>query len=218
MKIIGVNGSPRKGWNTHLLLEEALKGAASKGAETELVHLYDLRFRGCISCFACKRKESPGRCAFADELLPLLARIGRCDGLVLGSPVYIGELTSSMRAFIERLTFQYVTYRKEGGTFFDRRIPVLSIYTMNVSEAQMRQEGYDARFALYESRYARLLGGPAKTLISTETLQVNDYDRYEMSMFDAEARKKRREEVFPQDLKKAFDLGAELALSRGAAG
>jgi multimeric flavodoxin WrbA len=211
MKIIGINGSPRKGWNTHLLVEEALKGAASKGAETELVHLYDLRFRGCVSCFACKRKENPGRCAFADELLPILGQIHRCEGLIIGSPVYIGEVTASVRALIERLTFQYVTYRKDGSTFFDRRLPVLSIYTMNVSEAQMKQQGYDAKFAFYEGRYKQLLGGPAQTLVSTETLQVDDYAQYEMSMFDGNARKKRREETFPRDLQKAFDLGAGLA-------
>ena len=210
MKVIGINGSPRKGWNTHLLVTEALKGAASKGAETELIHLYDLRFRGCMGCFACKQKDNPGRCAFADELLPVLGMIHRADGLILGSPIYMGEVTSSMRAFIERLTYQYVTYRKEGGSFFDRRVPVLSIYAMNVPEAQMRNMGYDAKFAFYEGRYTELLGGPAKTMTAAETLQTNDYGKYEMSMFDAEARKKRREEVFPLDLRKAFTLGAEL--------
>jgi multimeric flavodoxin WrbA len=169
-----------------------------------------MRFRGCVSCFACKQKTNPKRCAFADELLPVLGEISRCDGLVLASPIYIGEVTASMRAFIERLTFQYVTYRKEGGTFFDRRIPVLSIYTMNVSEAAMKQQGYDAKFDFYDKRYTQLLGGPAKTLVSTETLQAQDYDKYEMSMFDGGARKKRREEVFPLDLRKAFDMGAEM--------
>ena len=55
MKVIAVNGSPRKTWNTATLLEHALAGAAGSGAETELVHLYDLEFKGCISCFACKK-------------------------------------------------------------------------------------------------------------------------------------------------------------------
>jgi multimeric flavodoxin WrbA len=212
MKIIGINGSPRKGWNTHLLVEEALKGAASKGAETELVNLYDMRFRGCISCFECKRKDGtgPGHCYFHDELKPVLDRIDRCDGLVLGSPIYIGEVTAYMRALLERLTFQYVTYSKERSTFFTRRLPGLFIYTMNVSEAQMKEQGYDVKFAFYEDRYNHLLGGPAKTLVSTETWQVEDYSKYEMGMFDGDARKKRRDENFPLDLKKAFELGAEL--------
>jgi len=57
MLAIAMNGSPRKKWNTATLLEKALEGAASQGAETELVHLYDLNYKGCISCFACKLKK-----------------------------------------------------------------------------------------------------------------------------------------------------------------
>ena len=54
MKIMAFNGSPRKKkWNTVTLLKSALEGAASVGAETELVQLYDLDFSGCISCFSC---------------------------------------------------------------------------------------------------------------------------------------------------------------------
>jgi multimeric flavodoxin WrbA len=208
MNIIGINGSPRKGWNTHLLVAEALKGAASQGAETELIHLYDLRFRGCVSCFACKQKENPGHCAFADELLPVLGRIHRSDGIILGSPIYVGDVTSSMRALLERLTFQYVSYRKGGESFFDRKIPVLLLYTMNYSESDMVRHGYDAKCAFYEQRYTRILGGPVHTLVSTETLQTDNYDAYEMSMFDAEARRKRRRDLFPLDLQAAFAMGA----------
>ncbi len=51
MKVIAINGSPRKRWNTATLLEKALEGAASQGAETELIHLYDIDFKGCTSCF-----------------------------------------------------------------------------------------------------------------------------------------------------------------------
>jgi multimeric flavodoxin WrbA len=211
MKAIGINGSPRKGWNTFLLVQEALKGAASRGAETGLVNLYDLDFSGCLSCFECKRKEGPslGRCALKDGLAPVLERIAACDLLVLGSPIYAGEVTAAVRAFIERLTFQYVTYRNDGSTFNTRRIPVGFIYTMNISEPSIPGAGYDVKFRFYEDRFNHLIG-PAKTIVSTETWQVMDYSKYEMSMFDGEARKKRREEVFPGDLKKAFDMAAEL--------
>ncbi len=50
MKVFAFNGSPRKEWNTATLLKKALKGAEPPGAETELVHLYDLKYKGCISC------------------------------------------------------------------------------------------------------------------------------------------------------------------------
>jgi multimeric flavodoxin WrbA len=211
MKTIAINGSPRKGWNTHILVEEALKGAASKGSETELINLYDLNFKGCISCFECKRLggKSLGRCAFGDDLKPVLDRIHTCDALIIGSPIYIGEVTAAVRGLFERLTFQYVTYSKERKTFMPRRIPSVLIYTMNVSEDILEKIGYSDKFKFYEDRYEQLLG-PAKTLVSTETWQTTDYSKYEMTMFDEAARKKRREEVFPQEKQKAFDLGAGL--------
>ena len=84
MKVIAVNGSPRKKWNTATLLEKVLEGAASQGAETKLTHLYDLRFKGCTSCFACKTKggKSYGTCAVRDDLTPLYAEIKEADALV----------------------------------------------------------------------------------------------------------------------------------------
>ena len=65
MKVMAVNGSPRKDWNTGTLLNKALEGAKSIGAETEFIHLYDYSFKGCISCFACKKRTAqwPGRAA-----------------------------------------------------------------------------------------------------------------------------------------------------------
>jgi multimeric flavodoxin WrbA len=79
LKILAFNGSPRKEWNTAILLNKALEGAASQGAETELIHLYDLNYKGCISCFACKMKggKSYGKCAVKDDLTPILKSIVR---------------------------------------------------------------------------------------------------------------------------------------------
>ncbi len=77
MQVIGINGSPRKQWNTATLVAKALEGAAAQGAETELVHLYDLDFKGCTSCFACKTRggKSYGRCAMKDGLTPVSSRV-----------------------------------------------------------------------------------------------------------------------------------------------
>jgi len=76
MKVLAFNGSPRKTWNTATLLNKALEGAASQGAETELIHLYDLNYKGCISCFACKTKggKSYGKCPIQDDLAGLQAK------------------------------------------------------------------------------------------------------------------------------------------------
>src|SRR5512139_556287 len=91
VKIIAINGSPRKQWNTAKMLEKAIEGAASQGAETHLIHLYDLEFKGCISCFACKTKdgESYGKCAVKDDLTPVYAEIKEADAIILGSPIYL---------------------------------------------------------------------------------------------------------------------------------
>ena len=120
MKVIAVNGSPRKTWNTATLLQKALDGAKSVGADTELVHLYDLNFKGCTSCFACKRKDGKfiGRCAMQDGLTSLLEKIRECDVLLLGSPIYFGNVTGEMRSFLERLLFSAMTYNVGHGSVF----------------------------------------------------------------------------------------------------
>ena len=93
MKIIFINGSPRKTWNTATLLSKAMEGAVSEGAETELIQLYDLSYKGCNSCFDCKVKDgkSYGKCDVTDDLMQILGRIAEADALILGSPIYLGE-------------------------------------------------------------------------------------------------------------------------------
>src|SRR4030042_352817 len=112
MSVLAINGSPRKEWNTAALLNKTLEGAASQGQEIELVHLYDLHFRGCKSCFACKKRggKSYGRCAVKDGLTPVLEKVQEADALILGSPLYFGSITGEMKSFIERLLFPYLTY------------------------------------------------------------------------------------------------------------
>ena len=111
MKVMAFNGSPRKKWNTATLLKKALEGAASRGAETELIHLYDLNYKGCISCFACKTKggKSYGRCAVKDDLKPIFKKIEKADALIFGSPIYLGTVSGEMKSFMERLLFPYRT-------------------------------------------------------------------------------------------------------------
>lgn len=76
MKAMFFNGSPRKNWNTAKLLESAMEGSRSAGAEAELVNLYDIDFKGCKSCFVCKltNARTNGVCAIRDDLRPVLER------------------------------------------------------------------------------------------------------------------------------------------------
>jgi multimeric flavodoxin WrbA len=211
MKIIAVNGSPRKNWNTHLLLNKALEGAQSTGAQTELIHLYDLDYKGCIGCLTCKLKNSKnlGHCVVNDGLAPLLDAIDKCDGLILGSPIYLGDVTAMMRVLLERFLFQYLSYDDYSKTYFNGNIKKSAfIYTMNAPKIFVRVE-YGKLFKRYKMSLSRF--GYVETLVSTETLQVSDYSKYHMASFNEADRKKRRDEVFPLDCGKAYDLGKRIA-------
>jgi multimeric flavodoxin WrbA len=212
--VIAVNGSPRKMWNTAMMLEKALEGAASQGAETELIHLYDLDFKGCTSCFACKLKDgkSYGRCAIRDDLTSVLDRIHDTDALILGSPIYFGMVTGEMRSFMERLLFQYLAYTNPPSTLFERKIKTAFIYTMNVSEQQMKEFGYSLHIAANAHILNRTFGH-SQSLYSFETLQFEDYSKVVFSYFDPEARKERRRTVFPKDLEKTYELGVRFGQS-----
>ncbi len=207
MKVIAINGSPRKNWNTHILLNKALEGAQSAGARTELINLYDLDYKGCIGCLACKFKggKNLGHCAVNDDLKPVLDLIEKSDGLILGSPVYLGDITAMLRAFWERFIFQYLNYDDYSRPFFTGKLKTAFIYTMNSPEGF-----YDGLFKKYEGLLSAYFGY-AGTLAVAETLQVNDYSKYHMARFNEAERKRRREEHFPLDCKAAFDLGHALA-------
>ena len=212
MKIIGVNGSPRKNWNTATLLGKALEGAASRGAQTEIVHLYDLDYKGCVSCFVCKTPEGKcyGRCARQDGLTPLLGRIEAADGLILASPVYYGTVTGEMRSFMERLFFPWMTYTDPPGSLFPRKIRSGVICTLGATEEMAKDRGFDRHIAVNEW-FMQLIFGAAETLCSYDTLQFEDYSRVYAPRFDPQKKAQRRAEVFPEDCRKAFELGARIA-------
>jgi len=216
LNVIAVNGSPRKKWNTATLLQKALDGATSRGAAAELVHLYGIDFKGCVSCFACKTKSgrSYGRCAVKDGLAPLLEQIAAADVLILGSPIYLGTVTGEMRSFMERLLFPYLTYTDPPGSVFPGRLRTAFIYTLGVDEALAEARGFGNHFALNAS-LLQLIFGYTETLCSYDTYQFDDYAKYVAPRWNAEAKAKRRAEVFPEDCAKAYALGARLAGGQG---
>ena len=183
MKVIAFNGSPRKNWNTATLLNKALEGAASQGAETELIHLYDLSYKGCISCFSCKLKggKSYGKCAVNDDLKPVFNRIEQADALIFGSPIYFGQVTGEVRSFLERLLFQYLVYDGKGTTLFEKKIKTAFIYTMNVREDYLERIGYAQNFKGMEKLLERFSGSPkhCSPLIHTSSKTTPNTSRRE---------------------------------------
>jgi len=211
MKAIAVNGSPRKKWNTATLLEKALEGATSQGAKTELVHLYDLNYKGCISCFACKIKDgkSYGKCAVKDGLTPVLKKVTEADLIILGSPIYFRSVTGEMRSFMERLFFPLMTYTDPPESLFSRKVRTAFIYTLNAPEEMVKQFGYDKSFAENEM-LMKMVFGASETLCSYDTYQFEDYSKVYAPRFDPNKKAKVRAEVFPIDCGKAFKMGDRL--------
>lgn len=212
MKVMAFNGSPRKKWNTATLLEKALEGSASQGAETELFHLYDLNFKGCISCFACKTKggKSYGRCAVEDDLTPVFRKIEEADAIILGSPMYFGTVSGEMKSFMERLLFPYSTYTNPPQSLFPRKIKTGFIYTMSTTEELMAERGYVKYFTNHEATLQRIYGA-SEYMCSCDTYQFDDYSKVVSSRFDPEKKAQRRKEIFPKDCEKAFGIGVRFA-------
>ena len=206
-KIVVVNAGPRKGWNTDTLITEAAKGAESAGAEIVRFDLFRLeKYTGCISCFGCKKEKFKGHCICRDGLMPVLDAIREADGLIIGSPNYLSELTASFRALYERLIFQNLTYTMEAPCCNERMIPVLLIMTSNAPDTM-----YMDMLKNYQQVLSHFVG-PTEIFVSGNTLQLKDYSKtdWQWTLFDPEEKQKRHEEVFPQEYRKAFELGAVL--------
>ena len=212
MKLLAINGSPRKNCNTGSLLEQVVKGAASRDAEAELAHLRGLKYTGCVSCFKCKEIDGKfyGRCAVKDELTPLLQQAHDADVLVLGSPFYFSMETSFMRACMERLWFQYYLYSKVKPPLAPAKKATALVYTGNVREEDMAAYGKDTVVAVAKGVMERVFKSPCELFFCLDTKQFKDYSRYEADLFDVPAKLKRHEEVFPKELERAYAMGARL--------
>ena len=207
-KIIAVNAGPRKGWNTDTLLTEAAKGAQDAGAAVERFDLFRLeKYTGCISCFGCKKEKFKGHCICRDGLAPVLDAIREADGLIIGSPNYLSELTASFRAVYERLIFQNLTYNTETPCCNEHPIPVLLIMTSNAPDTM-----YTGLLQNYQQTLNRFVG-PTDVFVSGDTLQLKDYSKtdWPWTLFDPEAKKRRHETVFPEEKKKVYQMGKTLA-------
>ncbi|MBO6046516.1 MAG: flavodoxin family protein [Erysipelotrichaceae bacterium] len=205
--IVVVNAGPRKGWNTDTLIEEASKGAQSTGANVLHFDLFRLeKYTGCISCFGCKKEKNKGHCICKDGLTPVLDAIREADGLIIGSPNYLGEMTASFRALYERLIFQSLTYNAENPCCNQNVIPVLLIMTSNAPEGS-----YNELLNNYQRLFNRFVG-PTELLVSGDTLQLKDYSNLDWpwSIFDPEAKQMRHDTIFPKERACAYNLGIEL--------
>lgn len=211
MKIIAINGSPRRNGNTATLLHKALEGAAAAGAETECIDLYTLNYKGCISCFFCKRKdEEHGICAVQDDLAPLLEKVKEADAVLFGSPIYFMNMTSGLQAFLERFFFSQTIYSREVPSVLGKKMPSAFVYTMNVTKEQAEEYHLKDSLMFYEMAALKILGTIPHRLFAYNTVQFSDYSQYESSVFNEAEKKAYRQEHWEQDLQQAYTLGQAL--------
>ena len=216
-KVILLNASPRKNKNTAQMLENVMKGAQEAGAECELTHLVGMTFKGCMSCFACKRtgNKCNGLCAYKDELRPVLERILQADAFVMGSPIYWSYPTGMFRNVIERLLFPILRYDldpKTGGAskYIDKKMKTALIYTMNNSKERYDMVNYGTILAP-DQQYMQMMFGSCEVLNAHETWQFYpDYSRFDTSAIDVAVKEHFRENQWSKDLQAAYELGKQM--------
>jgi multimeric flavodoxin WrbA len=105
MKAIAINGSPRKNGNTHSLIENVLKPLQESGYTPEIIHIGGTPIRGCRACMKCKELKNK-RCSIeTDSLNEIIQKVFQSNLLILASPTYFADITSEMKAFIDRLGY-----------------------------------------------------------------------------------------------------------------
>lgn len=101
MKVVAINGSPRRDGNTAILIKEVFKVLESHGIETELIQLGNKPVHGCTACLKCKEIQD-GKCQIKNDHLNLcLQKMVEADGIIIGSPVYFADVTTEIKALID---------------------------------------------------------------------------------------------------------------------
>lgn len=146
MKTILINGSPNEKGCTYTALAEVEKVLQGAGIETEIIHIGNKDIRGCISCQKCK---STGECVFKDAVNEVAQKLARCDGFIVGSPVYYASANGTLVSFMDRLFYSSscdktmkvgaaVVSARRGGTTatFDQLNKYFTISNMPIAPSQ----------------------------------------------------------------------------------
>ncbi len=210
-KIVIIDGGPRKNMNTAAAIKAFAEGAEAfhEDIMVNIIRLYDIDYKGCISCLACKLKNSQYRdvCAYKDGLSETLHKAAYADALVLASPIYFGQVTAQLRAFVERLVFPWLSYNDYSVTA-PRRIPTAFIYTMNIPFEAL--SGILSAQEHIEGLIAMGLETPERINVCN-TLQVKDYKLYDMAGFSVEGKMQWHQEHWSEEMNKAYSAGMRMA-------
>jgi len=186
VKILGINGSPRIGGNTDILLDKVLEGARSKGAETEKVVLNNLKFSPCQEC---ENLKDDGSCIIEDDMQSLYKKIEKADGVILASPIFFGSLSAQTKMMIDR--FQCIWRAK---------------YVLKIDIFKKKKIG---GFISVEASTREDFFDNAKSIVKNlfKTINVS----YKEELFCSGVDEKGSILKHPEVLKKAFTLGERIA-------
>lgn len=190
MKVLGIYGSPRKGGNSDLLLEEALKGAQSLGAETCSIRSFDLKMSGCHECGGC---DKTGECIVKDDMDFVYPQLVESEVIILASPMFFYGITSNAKALIDRC--QALWNRRMLQKPSDRR--------------RIYDSGRGYFIAVGATKGANLFEGAQ--LVAKYFFDALDKS-YEGGLFLRSVEKKGIVLTRPEDLQRAFDLGKKAVL------
>lgn len=210
MKIVIINSSPRRKGNTSKLCDAFRNGVMATANNTEIttIFLNELDFKGCQSCFACKLRGSKqyGRCSINDDLTPILEAVSAADCIVVASPIYLMDVNSSAKAFLERLCFSLGSYEAGYRSLATKKADVVTIYTMNT-----KKEFAPVKAMENVDMFLGHIFSPPYRLCSYDTYQFPDYSKYVVDVFNEAEKANQRESEFPKDLQKAYTLGVDIA-------
>jgi multimeric flavodoxin WrbA len=141
VKVAGFIASPRKEGNTAWIVNKILEGAKEQGAETRSWHFNDLDIKPCQSCYGCKHGDLG--CMINDDMRKIYAELEEADVFVLGSPVYMGQMSAQAKIFTDRLFAQY--HPRFSPQFKERNTAkkLVLVFTQGNPDAAMFQAYYD---------------------------------------------------------------------------
>lgn len=212
-KIMVIDGGPRSNMNTAAMVAAFVAGVREGGGEAKVVRLYDIDYKGCRSCMACKlKRQRETVCCYPDGLASTLNECAQADGLVIASPIYFGEMTGMARAFWERLTFPWLDY-VQGILLAPRKMPVTFIYTMNGSPSnaeKIRRSTMRKVEMMTDMALSHELHQDVEVVIANNTTQVSDYNRYHFPDDLVESKRQWRNTHWENDLRAARDAGERM--------
>ena len=204
--VYAINAGRNNG-NTAKFLKKALEGAAAAGAKTELINLTDIPYNGCVGCLTCKKRTLSGRpkkCYHNDPLTPILEKVAKADGLIIGSPVYFWRLSANFRCFAERFLYPRFSY-ETGKITIPSPIKTGLIFTMGGDKDYCTKMDVNPDLINYRNYFSSI--GPVKDLWVQFTPHVKDYRKWEFGPLF-----KNRDPPYEEEMKTAFEIGKFVAI------